>query len=98
MGLNETTLAEACIEALVRYIEEHGEIRLPLSVIPTAELKKGEAKSDRLSLSSARLLDPPPAHQCVLNEEYSATPVIPATRAPVRYTKEKQPRKPKNTK
>ena len=32
--LNETQLAQACVEALVEYIEEHGEIRLPLAVIP----------------------------------------------------------------
>jgi len=69
VGLSETTLAEACIEALIHYIEEHGEIRLPLSVVPTAELKKGLPKGDRLSSSTAPSLNPPPPDRLILNEE-----------------------------
>jgi len=98
VGLTETTLAEACIEALVRYIEEHGEIRLPLSVIPTVELKKREAKSDRLSFSTVRHLEPPPTDQCLLNEEYSTDSVTPVPLPHVRYTKAKQPGKPRKGK
>jgi len=34
VGLSETILAEACVEALVRYIEENGSITMPLEVKP----------------------------------------------------------------
>jgi len=98
VGLTETSLAEACIEALVRYIEEHGEIRLPLSVIPTVELEKRGMKSDLLSLPAARRLEAPTREQCILNEAYSAEPAIPVSGRPVRYTKEKKPGKPKSAK
>lgn len=37
--LAETQLAEACVEALVEYIEKHGEITLPLSVLPTSQVE-----------------------------------------------------------
>lgn len=34
VGLNETTLVEACVDALIDYVEEHGELTMPLVVLP----------------------------------------------------------------
>ena len=39
-GANESSLVAACVESLVSYIEEHGEITLPLMVLPKSALKK----------------------------------------------------------
>lgn len=36
--MTETNLAEACVEALVEYIERNGEITLPLAIVPKSEL------------------------------------------------------------
>ena len=38
--LSETALAEACVEALIEYIEQYGEITFPLTVLPKSEFKK----------------------------------------------------------
>jgi hypothetical protein len=38
-GLDEPTALRACVEAFVDYIETHGEIRLPLAIIPRKESK-----------------------------------------------------------
>lgn len=39
-GINETNLVISCVEALIEYIETHGEIRMPLAVIPRSELNQ----------------------------------------------------------
>jgi len=36
-GLSETAIVMACVEAALVYIEAHGEVRLPLAVIPKSE-------------------------------------------------------------
>lgn len=36
-GLDEPTALRACVNALIEYIETHGEIRLPLAVIPKSK-------------------------------------------------------------
>ena len=41
--LSDSQLAEACVEALVEYIEEHGEITLPLALVPKSAGKKVSA-------------------------------------------------------
>lgn len=40
--LNESQLSEACVEALIEYIEEHGEITLPLAIVPKSLLKTAQ--------------------------------------------------------
>lgn len=52
-GLDATALGEAAVEALCDYIEEHGEITMPLVVLPksviarkTAALPAGSGRSD----------------------------------------------------
>jgi hypothetical protein len=39
-GVDEPTLVLRCVEATVEYIETHGEITLPLVVLPKSALKK----------------------------------------------------------
>ena len=62
-GLPETTLVMACLEGALRYVEKHGEITLPLSVIPTSELKKqqGEDVPEILPASLPSSSTPQPA-------------------------------------
>ena len=50
-GANETTLVMACVEALVDYIEKHGEITLPLVVLPKSSIKKKPNPTRRSSLN-----------------------------------------------
>ncbi len=105
VGLSETTLAEACVEALIRYIEEHGEIRMPLSIIPTSELEKkgGDAASNvkgryippehggRSSSSTARGLAPQIPDRVILNEELQSDE-LPVPRRDITYTKSRRKR------
>ncbi len=39
-GINETDLVIACVDALAKYIEENGEIRMPLAVVPRSSIGK----------------------------------------------------------
>ncbi len=59
----ETEFVMACVEALCDYIEKHGEITLPLTVLPKSQLKKNsDEKHRRLnspSIESLRLNEPP---------------------------------------
>lgn len=44
-NVTETALVEATLKALCDYFEEHGEITLPLVVIPKSALKKTSARA-----------------------------------------------------
>jgi hypothetical protein len=74
VGLSETAMAEACVEALIEYIEANGEIRLPLVVVPEREWEK---KSDLARSAGAmpatgrasRLTDEPSEESSRLNDE-----------------------------
>jgi hypothetical protein len=37
-GVSESSLIAACVEALVNYVESHGEITLPIVVVPKSAL------------------------------------------------------------
>ena len=39
-GINETNLVISCVEALLDYIETHGELTMPLAVLPKSKLNK----------------------------------------------------------
>lgn len=43
-GINETNLVVSCVEALLDYIDEHGEISMPLAVLPKSALRITESK------------------------------------------------------
>ena len=43
-GATEASLVMACVEALIDYIEAHGEITLPLVILPKSALKKRRAE------------------------------------------------------
>jgi hypothetical protein len=45
IGATESSLIVACVESLVNYIESHGEITLPIMVVPKSVLKKTGATS-----------------------------------------------------
>jgi hypothetical protein len=45
IGASESSLIVACVESLVNYIESHGEITLPIMVVPKSALKKTGATS-----------------------------------------------------
>jgi hypothetical protein len=42
---SESSLVAACVEALVNYVESHGEITLPIAVVPKSALKEPRAIS-----------------------------------------------------
>ena len=44
-GASESSLVVACVESLVNYIENHGEITLPIIVVPKSVLKGTRAMS-----------------------------------------------------
>jgi antitoxin component of RelBE/YafQ-DinJ toxin-antitoxin module len=56
-GLGETQFVKAAIKALVEYVREHGEITLPLALLPKSQLKKNQAAATvrRPSSSTADL-------------------------------------------
>jgi hypothetical protein len=39
-GTNESSLVAACVKSLLDYVESHGEITLPIMVVPKSALKK----------------------------------------------------------
>lgn len=63
--LTETALAIAAVDALCDYIEEHGEIRMPLVVLPKSAVQKPEP----FFPSAAAVKSP----RVGLNEEPAAT-------------------------
>ena len=63
--LSETALAEACVEALVEYIEENGQITLPLAIIPKSSLPK---KTDNSSPLEEHVRANPPRSIPVSND------------------------------
>jgi hypothetical protein len=44
-GASESSLVGACVEALVNYVESHGEITLPIMVVPKSALTEPRALS-----------------------------------------------------
>ena len=86
-GLDEATALRACIKAFIEYIEEHGEIRLPLAVVPKAKAQipapsfpstARPAPGEGFSLS-----EPPPA-AAARRETPAAQPRITKTRSVLR--------------
>ena len=100
--LNETALGAAAVDALCDYIELHGEITLPLAVIPESLLKKlrGIASPNAPAIFTSTAA-PVPSRASSLNEEPPARPVVPVaapritkTRAVLKRMVAKEKKKP----
>jgi len=79
-GLDEATALRACILAFVDYVEQTGEIRLPLAVVPKPKIATTKIPTPTFHVTAA-----PVPSRSSLNEEPPARPVVP-TDAP-RITK-----------
>jgi len=99
-GLGDTQFVKAAIRALVDYVREHGEIRLPLAIIPKSEVAKpfgaaGEkpnAPADGLSTPSTPRFSPDALR---LNEEPPTTgPRARSTRRAITKLVEREKGKP----
>lgn len=95
VGLNETTLVEACVDALIDYVETNGEITTPLVIVPKkAYLAMVAARTDtqvpRASFRSTVLpQSPDDVISSRLNEE-SAKPrstAVPTPEKPLTKTR-----------
>lgn len=83
VGLNETTLVEACVDALIDYVEEHGELTMPLVVMPK------KAASRRMPPFSSTVVLPTPEDRAPSTSEEphrdaAVAPRITKTRATIR--------------
>ena len=74
-GLDEPTALRACISAFIEYVEAHGEITLPLRVVPRA--KEKAAIPTPTFPSTARA---PHGATLSLNEEPAKRDAVPPTR------------------
>ena len=99
--LNETALGAAAVDALCDYIESHGEITLPLAVIPESLLKKlrGIASPNAPAIFTSTAAPVP--SRSLLNEEPPARTVVPAdapritkTRAVLKKMVQREKKKP----
>lgn len=74
-GMGETQFVKASIRALIEYVREHGEIRLPLAIVPKSELKqklRTPATTQLPARGSAPIvphMDPPTASTRALDTE-----------------------------
>jgi len=74
-GLGETQFINQAIEAFVQYVREHGEITIPLAIVPRSSLKKALPPGE-----ASRLIEPGEAASG-LNERPSEEPPRPITKA-----------------
>jgi hypothetical protein len=58
-GLDESTIIRAAIEACLEYVEAHGEITLPLSVMPKSKREPQPIRYRATEVSAVPLNDPP---------------------------------------
>ena len=91
-GVDESALVRACLESVVEYFDKHGEITLPLVVLPKSALKKLEAAplvAGARSRSGASVPDSP-STQFSVNEEPRVVSHLTKTRAALRKMSEKE--------
>lgn len=96
-GLDEATALRACILAFVDYVEQTGEIRLPLAVVPKPKTTTVKIATPTFPSTAA----PVPSRASSLNEEPPARPVVPVaapritkTRAVLKRMVAKEKKKP----
>jgi len=80
-GLGETQFVKAAIKALVEYVRQHGEITLPLAIVPKSERSKTAAAPQHAASAPVPAL-PTPSTRFFVNEEPSETkPAVPHPRS-----------------